>query len=301
MGSLNIDIVTMAEHLPKPGETLFGRGFEVFVGGGKGANQAVALGKLGAEVWMIGKLGDRFYSAEYLALLKESHVHCDAVVMENDAYPGTAVIIVDHRGENSIVVSPGANQKVDRAFVDEHWDTIADCDICLLQCEIPFETNLYVAKKLKAMGKTVILDPAPAVGLSEEIFQFVDFLTPNEVELQMLSGLSLGETSEVIPAAQALRQKGADVVIAKVGKRGSVIVSAKEVQHIPAYDVNAVDTTAAGDSFNAGFAFGLAKGEGIVESVRLANAVAGLSTTAMGAQTAMPSWQLVEEFMKGKQ
>lgn len=297
IGSLNIDIVTATQRLPAPGETLAGNRFDVFMGG-KGANQAVALGKLGADVRLVGKLGDRFYSAEYLETLKRYRVQCDTVQLENDSYPGTAVITVDSRGENTILIHPGANQRVDISFIDEHWEKIAANDIVLLQCEIPYETNLYVAKKLKGLGRTVILDPAPAEALEETIFPYVDFLTPNEVELQTLAGETDHGRAGMTRAARQLLQKGVGIVIAKAGREGCYSISLNETVHVPAFTMDVVDTTAAGDSFNAGFAFGLAKGMEIKESLRLANAVAGLSTTAMGAQTAMPSWGQVEEVLK---
>ncbi|GCE20050.1 ribokinase [Dictyobacter kobayashii] len=301
IGSFNIDIITTTERLPKVGETVFSNTFDLFVGGGKGGNQAIALGKLGADVRMVGKLGDRFYGPGYLDVLKDNQVQCDTVEIEKDMFPGTAVVAVDKNGDNLLFVYSGANEKVDISFIDRHWAAIAACDIFLFQLEIPLQTNLYAMKKLKELKKTIILDPAPATYYREEMLQYVDYVTPNETELEMLTGIALQHSEDFAVASQGLMEKGAKVVIAKAGKSGAYLCTPASFVHIEGYAVNAVDTTAAGDSFNAGFAYALAQGKNAIDSVRFANAVAAISTTAVGAQNAMPALEQVDAFLSMQQ
>jgi len=297
IGSLNMDLVATVDRFPKPGETVRGREFATYPGG-KGGNQAVALGRLGADVLMIGKVGNDMFGKQYLDNLKENGVIFDGVKMEEGVSSGIAVIEVDSTGENHIVIIPGANQKVDKAFVDANWDLIENRDIFLFQLEIPIDTVLYTMKRLKEIGKTIILDPAPAMVLPDEIFQYVDFITPNETEIEILTGIRVKEADDLKTASQWLIDKGVKYVIAKAGKRGAYLATGGDFIHVPGFKVNAVDTTAAGDSFNAGFAFALARGNDIKECIRFANAVGAISTTAKGAQSAMPSLSQVEIFIK---
>ncbi|MEZ0537582.1 ribokinase [Caldicellulosiruptoraceae bacterium PP1] len=299
IGSLNIDIVTSIEGLPKIGETIFSKTFDVFVGGGKGANQAVALGKLGADVRMVGRLGSLFYGPEYLEVLKKYNIKCDTVEILEDIYPGIAVVTVVSGGNNMIYVYPGANQMVNEEYIDKIWNKITECDIFLFQMEIPLGTTLYTIKKLKQLEKTIILDPAPAVVWRDEILSYVDYITPNEVELATLAQTPiLIRPEDYYTAGQKLIEKGANIVIAKAGEKGSFIIGENIFEHIPAFKVKPIDTTAAGDSFNAGFAYALANGtDNLFDCVRFANAVGALSTTAIGAQTAMPTLEKVYEFL----
>lgn len=297
IGSFNIDIVTSVDRFPVVGETISSKSFDIFIGGGKGANQAVALGKLGADVMIAGKLGDKFYGPEYMEMIKKNNVNCDAVILEKDQFPGIAIIAVDGNSDNIIFAYPGANALVDIEYINQKWEMISSCDCFLFQFEIPLETNIYAMKKLREMGKTIILDPAPAKVFPDEVYRCVDFVTPNEVELQMLTGIHVKKESDFKAAAEKLLEKGARMVIAKAGKNGAYIVGSDEFTHVPGFKVKAVDTTAAGDSFNAGFAFALCEGKSLYDSVRFANAVAGLSTTGLGAQSAMPTIDEVNNFL----
>ncbi|GCE27284.1 ribokinase [Dictyobacter alpinus] len=297
IGSFNIDIITTTDRLPTVGETVFSNTFDVFVGGGKGGNQAVALGKLGADVRMIGKLGDRFYGPSYLEVLKAHHIHCDSVEIEKDMFPGTAVVAVDKHGDNLLFVYSGANEKVDIPMIERHWEAIAACDIFLFQLEIPLETNLYAMKKLKALKKTLILDPAPTTYYHKDMLEYVDYVTPNETELAQLTGIAIEHPDDFQTASLFLVGKGASTVIAKAGKHGAYLCTAASFEHIKGYTVNVVDTTAAGDSFNAGFAYALAQGESTLASIKFANAVAALSTTVVGAQNGMPTLEQVRAFL----
>jgi ribokinase len=298
IGSLNIDLVASVDRFPRVGESVYSNGFEVFVGGGKGANQAVALGKLGADVRMVGKLGDRFYGPEYLEVLKKNNVACDTVIIEKDMFPGSAIVAVDKNGDNILIVNDGANGLVDVGFIREQWEKIADCDIFLLQQEIPAETNEYLIEKLHDAGKTVIFDPAPARVFPDRLLPKLSYITPNETELTELTGVTVRKEDDFRQAGRLLIEKGAAVVIAKAGKAGAYVITPEEFIMVPGFPVEAVDPTAAGDSFNAAFAFALARGDDRDKSIRFANAAAALSTTDMGAQSAMPTIDEVNTFLK---
>jgi ribokinase len=297
IGSLNVDIVTAVEKFPKPGESVFGKTFDIFIGGGKGANQASSIGRLSADVMMVGKIGDMFYGPDYLKVLKENNVDCSAIKVEKGVYPGIGLVAVDKDGENSIVVYPGANSLVDVELINENWQEISKRDIFLFQLEIPAEVNVFAMKKLREMGKTIIFDPAPAKEFPPEIYEYIDYITPNETELEALTKTQINGEKDVEIAARKLIERGAKTVIAKSGKKGAFIVDKEKFIHVKGYEVKAIDPTAAGDSFNGGFAYALSQGKDIYDSVRFAHAVAGLSTTAMGAQSAMPTIEEVEQFL----
>ncbi|MCM8901459.1 ribokinase [Caldicoprobacter algeriensis] len=296
VGSLNMDLVVTVDRFPEPGETITGREFATYPGG-KGGNQAVALGRLGADVLMVGKLGNDLFGEQYLSNLKENGVILDGVKVEEGVSSGIAVIEVDSTGENHIVIIPGANGKVDRAFIEENWHLMEERDIFLFQLEIPIDTVLYAVKKLKRAGKIIILDPAPARILPDDIFLNIDYITPNETEMETLTGIRIKDVDDLKEGGHWLIKKGVKNVIAKAGKKGAYLVTSDDFVHVPGFSVKAVDTTAAGDSFNAGFAFALAQGRGIIESIQFANAVGAISTTAKGAQSAMPSLRQVETFI----
>lgn len=300
IGSLNTDLVTTVENFPKSGETIFGENFKTFPGG-KGANQAVALGKLGADILMAGKVDDDIYGRKYLEILKNNKVNQKGVNIEPGISSGIAIIQVSKKGENNIVVVSGANGKVDINYIDKQWDIINQADLFLFQLEIPIDTVIYVMKKLKdLMGKTVILDPAPASKLPDEIFKYIDYITPNETEIETLVQKKIDGEEDLKEAARVLFDKGVNVVINKQGSRGAAIITRDDYVRVPGFKVNAIDTTAAGDSFNAGFAFALSEGKSLVECVKFANAVGAISTTALGAQEAMPSNEEVTKFIDEK-
>jgi len=296
IGSLNMDLVAVADRFPKPGETVIGEDFATYPGG-KGGNQAVALGRLGADVLMVGKIGSDLFGQQYLHNLRANGVSTDGVKIQEGVSTGIAVIEVDSTGENHIVVVPEANGMVDRAFIDEHWDIIKNRDIFLFQLEIPLDTVFYAVKKLKEAGKTIILDPAPAGELPDEIYKHIDYITPNETEIEMLTQIKIENDEDLKKAGRWLISKGVKNVVAKAGKKGAYLITRDNFVHIPGFKVNAVDTTAAGDSFNAGLAFALSHGNDILECIRFANAVGAISTTGKGAQSAMPSIGEVEEFI----
>lgn len=295
LGSLNMDLTVSVERFPQPGETLTGRSFDS-VPGGKGANQAVAAGRLGADVAMAGKVGDDLYGRTYLEVLAREGVD-SALVHRQSGPSGIAVIEVDSAGENHIVLVPGANAHVDAAYLDAVWPQLADYDIFLMQLEIPLETVCLAAQRLRAAGKTVILDPAPAVPLPESLLACVDILTPNQTELALLSGCDTDSCEAAAAAAGRLLEQGVGAVVAKRGREGALIVRPGESRSVAGFAVQTVDTTAAGDSFNAGMAVALAMGCPLDEAVRMGNATGALSTTGMGAQGAMPTLEQVRALL----
>ena len=297
IGSFNVDMISLVDDFPGVGETILTNTFDLLVGGGKGANQAGALGRLGADVCMVGKLGDKFYGPEYLQVLTDNGVKKNLVGMEKGEYPGIAFVAVDKNTDNQLYVFPGANKRVTPEFINENWETIATCDIFLLQFEIPYETNLYVARKLHELGKIIILDPAPAVGFTHEIFKYIDYVTPNEVELAQITGMSVESEEDFRAAGKKLLSLGAGTVIAKAGKKGAYIMKGENFTVYAPIEVDSVDPTAAGDSFNGGFAYGLSLGKSDAGCAVLANAVAGLAVTKVGAQSGMPTLDELKEFI----
>lgn len=297
IGSLNVDLVSRVPYFTKPGETLSGLSFNTFMGG-KGGNQAVAAARLIKNVRMIGMLGDDQNGLAYHRYLKEQGVDQSGVGLASGTNSGTAVIEVDSgSGDNRIIYHAGANLLLDDAQVERHIDNLLDCDIFLFQLETPLATVQRTMERLYRAGKTVILDPAPAVELGADFLANASFITPNETELSILTRLATSDYSQMMEAGKALLKKGAHAVIIKAGKQGAFYVDAERSFHAEGFPVKAVDTTAAGDSFNAGFAVALSRGEELRAALRYANAVAALSTLGAGAQPAMPSAERVDAFL----
>ncbi|WP_203363408.1 ribokinase [Bacillus sp. REN10] len=284
IGSSSMDLVVTAAKRPVAGETVLGDSFKT-VPGGKGANQAVAAARLGAEVYMVGCIGDDHYGSAILNNFKENRVVIDYVEPVTDMESGTAHIILAE-GDNSIVVVKGANNYVTPDYVQKAREIIANADIVMIQQEIPVETVDYVASMCEEVKVPLLLNPAPARPLSAEVIEKASYLTPNEHEATILfSGL---------PASEALRKYPNKVFITE-GKHGVRYFNGKQEVLIPSYEVDVVDTTGAGDTFNAAFAVALAEGKSFEESLRFANRAASLSVTKFGAQGGMPSRQEVEE------
>jgi len=301
VGSINMDLVGLAPRFVAPGETLLGSMFAEFPGG-KGANQAVALARLGAQPVLVGALGDDDFGKTYRRVMDKEGVDHRFVETITGIRTGVAMIEVAASGENRILVLPGANSQISPQQAGPVLAEVRPGDIVLFQLEIPLETVLLLLKRFREKGAVTILDPAPAFVLPRRMLELVDFLTPNETESRILAGLppkADGDEFSLAPA-QALLNLGVGKVIQKAGSRGAWLVENTQGTHVPAFAVAAVDTTAAGDSFNAGFAFALAQDKPVLEAIRWANAVAALSTTQAGAQTAMPSRPEVEELLLKK-
>lgn len=290
-GSINMDLVTVCERAPKGGETLFGKEF-FQVPGGKGANQAVAIGKLGTQVTMLGKIGNDSFGKDLVASMKNSGVNTEYI--ENSASStGIAKIIVEANGQNRILVVSGANMDVDRAYIDRHMDVINDSDILVTQLEIPIDTVEYVLKKAKEAGKITILNPAPAAQLNDEIIKNSDIIIPNESELGIITGMPTNTLNEIEVAAQKLLNMGVKELIVTLGSQGSLHLNKKGSTIHSAYKVNAVDTTAAGDSFIGGLVKNI-QDDNLDEAIEFATKVSAITVTRKGAQISIPTIEEVE-------
>lgn len=292
-GSINMDLVTVCERAPKGGETLFGKEF-FQVPGGKGANQAVAIGKLGTQVTMLGKIGNDSFGKDLVASMKNSGVNTEYI--ENSvSSTGIAKIIVEANGQNRILVVSGANMDVDRAYIDRHIDVINDSDILVTQLEIPIDTVEYVLKKAKEAGKITILNPAPAAQLNDEIIKNSDIIIPNESELGIITSMPTNTLKEIEAAAQKLLNMGVKELIVTLGSQGSLHLNKKGSTIHSAYKVNAVDTTAAGDSFIGGLVKNI-QDDNLDEAIEFATKVSAITVTRKGAQISIPTIEEVENF-----
>jgi len=293
VGSLNADLVVRAPRFPQPGETISGEDLQV-IPGGKGANQAVAAARQETNVSMLGRVGEDSFGAFLLENLKSNRVDSQ-LIQRDDASTGTAIIVVDANGQNSIVLSAGANGKVTDADVNSA--SFSDFSLLLLQLEIPTPTVLSAARRAHESGLRVILNPAPAHKLSNELISLADYLIPNETELSLLTGLPVNDMNSTEWAARALLEIGAKNVIVTMGSNGALIVTNSQVTHIETYTVNVVDTTAAGDAFIGGFAAAFLQDKSLEEVVRYGCACGALATTKFGAQPSLPRKEEVQRFM----
>jgi ribokinase len=296
VGSLNMDLVTRAERIPQPGETILGGDLQTFPGG-KGANQAVAARRMGAQVAMIGRVGQDAFAAPLLQALGEAGVDSSHVLQDPSAATGVAIIVVDQRGQNSIVVCSGANAHLSPQDIRSAESTIAGADALLLQLESPLETVREAAEIARDHGVRVILNPAPARPLPEALLRNVDVLVPNESEAALLTRLPVEDIPQVEAAAARLHEMGAEAVVVTLGERGALYLYKGESHRVPAFEVTPVDTTAAGDAFMGGFAVALAEGKPFAEAVRWGNAAGALATTKMGAQPSLPERGAVENLI----
>lgn len=294
IGSLNMDLSLQMEQLPKAGETVLGNSI-LYIPGGKGANQACAAARLGGQTAMLGVVGQDSFGQALLENLHRAGVDTRGLEHRGEV-TGMAVIQVDRRGENNIVVLPGANAHCTADYLQRHTQSLAHCGFVLLQMEIPQEACFYAVRKAKALGKTVLLNPAPAPeSLPRDLLPLVDFLTPNETELARLSGLPCGSLPECKAAAQKLLELGTGAVLVTLGGAGALLVQPGQCLHFPAEKIQPVDTTAAGDCFNAAFTVALAEGMPLADAVPFANCAAGISVTRKGAQSSLPTRQEVAD------
>ncbi len=296
VGSMNVDYSVYVAHTPAVGETILADRLSI-TPGGKGANQAFAVGRLGGDAVMLGAVGVDSYGDLLLGSLKGADVDVAHVKKTAERNTGMAVIAVNDDGDNTIIVIPGTNSLVDMAYIDDMRSVIERCDIIVMQLEIPMETVLHTAKLAKSLGKTVILDPAPAsVEIDEALFRYVDIATPNETELAMLTG-DPAASENLSRAAAALKARGVKNVIATLGDKGAFLSTADGFERFypPTPGIRAVDTTAAGDSFTASVAISLASGLELPDVIQSAMAVAEIVVTRKGAQASIPSKEELRE------
>lgn len=293
-GSLNVDLVIRVPRFPRPGETLPGEDLQT-VPGGKGANQAAAAARLGNRTAMLGKVGDDPHGKMLVKNLKSLQVDTTMVSIDPETSTGSAVIMVNEAGENSIVLSPGANHQFLPDDLKSANDYFARAKFLLLQLEIPLTTVKYAAVRGKEKGLRVILNPAPARDLSPELLADIDILVPNETELAMLSDHRVSDHQSRLQAARVLLEQGVNTVIITLGKQGALLVTGDHARLFPGIEVEVVDTTAAGDAFIGGLASALNHDFSLENAVRYANCAGALATTKLGAQPSLPAVQEVDQ------
>lgn len=300
VGSLNMDHVIEVPHMPECGETLSGRSVAL-VPGGKGANQAYAIGKLGGNVTMIGAIGRDTSGEALLNNLKCVGVNVEGIAQIDGGITGQAFITVDDNGDNAIVIIAGTNGMVTKELIDENVHIIRESDIVIVQLEIPLDVVAYVKEIAVKEGRTVIVDPAPAVADIPDCFwKGIDYIKPNETELAILTGLRLETREELVKGARMMLKRGVKNVIVTLGGDGCLLVKEEGEQFFPSHKVKAVDTTAAGDSFTAAFALALSRGKKDEEAIEFGQEVSSIAVTRKGAQASIPTIAEVEEMRKEK-
>ncbi|MGI6350907.1 MAG: ribokinase [Armatimonadota bacterium] len=297
IGNINCDFVFRVPRLPRPGETLAGSAFFT-AAGGKGANQAVAAARLGAQVSFVGCVGADTTGADMLSHLGADGVDISRVRTDPKEATGSALIMVQDSGENSIVVAFGANLAIGPEHLAEHRELLQNCDALMLQQEMRIETVSEAIRIGKEAGCRVILDPAPAREDLPAAWREVDVLSPNETEAEsILNSLGLDAPSDLEAAAALLRRQGPKAVALKAAARGSFVADGAGAVAVPSFPVEAVDSTAAGDAYTAGLAVALCEGASLVEAARFGNACGALAATRMGAQPSMPTRAEVEKLL----
>ncbi|MCK3685545.1 ribokinase [Maribellus sp. YY47] len=287
VGSSNTDMVVKTSHFPLPGETILGGEF-LMNPGGKGANQAVAARRLGGEVVFVGKTGNDIFGKQAVQLLAEEGIDTKHILVDENSPSGVALITVDGKGENNIVVASGANGTLVPKDLAELGEILKASGMVLLQLEIPLETVAYVADLAVGLQKKVILNPAPAQALPDSLLKGLYLITPNETEASQLTGIEVNDRDSALEAAKALVAKGVQNVIVTMGSAGAFVLSTEYTGMVEAPKVTAVDTTAAGDTFNGALAVFLSEGMKMQEAVRLACVAASVSVTRNGAQASVP-------------
>ena len=297
IGSANVDYTVALPRLPSPGETVSGGTLLVNLGG-KGANQAVAARRLGGEVRMIGCVGDDPDGRRIGESLAAAGIGVDGLLLSREAATGTALIMVDAQGRNQIAVAPGANHRLTVEMVEPFAESIAWADVVACQLETPLPVVRWALGEARRRNIVTILNPAPVQALGPEIVGLVDHLTPNEHEAGALAGITVDSLESAREAAERLRRNGAGAVLVTLGARGVLAWDGSSITHFPAFPVEVVDTTAAGDAFNGALAVGRAAGGTLDQAIPLANAAAALACTKRGAQDSLPERADVEAFLR---
>jgi ribokinase len=295
-GSINMDLVVRSSRLPKPGETLTGHSFQTYPGG-KGANQAVACARLGAKTTMVGRVGGDVFGKRLKRELENAGVDHVNVLIDGGISSGVALIAVEDSAENMIIVIPGANREVGEQDLGRLKGVMSHTMVLLLQLEIPLEAVLAAAKLVKPANVKVILDPAPAQALPDEIYPLLDIITPNETETELLVGFPIKTKEDAIKAAQIFKQRGVKDVVIKLGSRGAFALIGDQASFFDPFQVKAVDTVAAGDAFNGALAVALSEGLPIEEAIQWGMAGGAISVTREGAQPAMPKRDELQKFL----
>lgn len=296
VGSLNMDLVTYTGRMPVTGETIIGKYFKQ-IPGGKGGNQADAIAKLGAKVSMIGSVGCDDIGNTLVESLQKDGVDISMVRMVQGVATGIASITVDSEGNNCIIVVPGANNMLSIDDLEASYETIEKSDVVVAQLEVPIDTVKFALKTARQLGKLTILNPAPAIELDDEFLANVDILVPNDTELELISGVQVKNESDLKKAAKVMMDKGVKDLIVTLGSKGCMHINKSGLKTYSAYKVNAIDTTAAGDSFIGAVAVAMNAGKSLEEAIHFATAVGALTVTKEGAQSSLPLIHEVEKFI----
>ena len=296
IGSIGYDLTTYMYKFPKAGETIVGKKF-IQNPGGKGDNQVIASARVGGDVTFIGAVGDDNYGELLKKNLEENKVKTHMKIVPNMSSQ-IATILIDESGENRIVIVPGANNFVDKKQIDDNFDIIKQCDIILMQLEIPMETVEYVVDKFYELNKIIILNPAPGAELSDNIIKKCTYLTPNENEIGLITKMPYDTIDNIKSAAKCLFDKGAQNVLVTLGEKGAYLKNKNDDIIIPTLKVKALDTTGAGDCFNGVFAACLAMGKNAIEAIKYANVASSISVTRSGAVPSLPYNNEVDEKFK---
>jgi ribokinase len=301
VGSLNMDLVVQMPAIPRPGETLLGGRFATFPGG-KGANQAVAAARLGAQVTIVGKVANDAFGKQLLQVIQAEGIETRYVGIDPNNATGVALITVDAKGQNSISVASGANFALTVDEVKLAWEQVSPVDMLVMPLETPMDTILIAAKLAKACGVRVILNPAPAQELEEELLRSVDVIVPNKSEVEHLTGRAIHNQEDALQAAVMLMRRGVRSVVLTLGEKGALIIEGRPNQpkhhYLPAHKLQTIDTTAAGDCFVGALATGLGEGLSLDEAAAFATAAAAISVTRPGAQPSLPRRDEVEKFLQ---
>jgi ribokinase len=296
IGSIGYDLTTYMYQFPKIGETIVGKKF-IQNPGGKGNNQVIAASRVGGDVTFIGAVGDDNYGEILKKNLEENNVKTYLKIVPNMSSQ-IATILIDETGENRIIIVPGANNCVDKKQIDDNYNLIKECDIILMQLEIPLETVEYVVDKFYPMNKIIILNPAPGAELSDNIIKKCTYLTPNENEIGLITKMPYETIDDIKSAAKCLIDKGAQNVLVTIGEKGSYLKNKEQDIIIPTIKVKAIDTTGAGDCFNGVFATYLAMGKDVIEAIKYANVASSISVTRSGTVPSLPYKNEVDEKFK---
>lgn len=297
LGSFMMDHVVSTRRAPKNGETIVGEKFEIFPGG-KGANQAVAAARLGLDVMMAGKVGPDHYGEVFINLLDKEGINVSNIVKDTQASTGVGFVTLEANGDNRIIVVLGANLSYDSQDLSELLNQLESVNLAMFQLEMDFKLTEEAIDAVYKKQIPVLLNPAPAVNLSNELLGKITYLTPNESELELLSGRPLKSMEDVVDAAQSLLEKGTKNVIVTLGDKGALIVNREMVEIVEGYNVKPIDTVAAGDAFNGAFAYAISNGYDLIQAVKFANAVGALTITNKGAIPSIPHLEEVEIFIK---
>lgn len=287
IGTFIMDLVVKSDKMPDRGETVVGIDYNVYPGG-KGVNQAIAAARLGGDVSLLGKVGKDEYGKAFLKLLEEENVNCDHVFVSDKSNNGLGFINVDSKGENRIVIVLGANKEITKEEVENYFHGIKKGNIVMTQLEIDIELVEFIIEKAKEKEAIIILDPAPGRELKNSVLNGIDYLTPNETELNMLLNKTFNSLDDIEEGAKELYIKGVKNVIVTLGGKGACIYNENGFKHFPGNLVKAIDTTGAGDAFNGSLAYMLSKGKDVYESIQFANKIASIVVTKNGAIPSMP-------------